>query len=127
MESRNINNNQKVKHNGDDDDKNDGSLILDICLNNVSLIYLSVKLQVEIHYGVDYVLILNNLLVLLPYLVCLEYLLTVFINLIPYQHPSFSLFIIGTRTWTLMAMREEVPYTIFLDLHRAYDALDRSR
>ena len=27
----------------------------------------------------------------------------------------------------LSALREEVLYTIFLDLHKAYDALDRSR
>ena len=27
----------------------------------------------------------------------------------------------------LMALREEVLYMIFLDLHKAYDALDRSR
>ena len=41
----------------------------------------------------------------------------------------------GTRTSTLeakllqqlAAMREEVLYVIFLDLHKAYDSLDRSR
>ena len=41
----------------------------------------------------------------------------------------------GTETVTLdfkllqqvMAIRDEVSHTIFLDLHKAYDALDRSR
>ena len=52
-------------------------------------------------------------------------------------HESLHGFWVGHGTWTatlevkllqqVMAMREEVLHIIFLDLYKAYDALDRSR
>ena len=43
------------------------------------------------------------------------------------KHVKIQVLVHNPETQQLAALREEVLYVIFLDLHRAYGALDRSR